>query len=122
VEYGRLLGLAFQVADDILDCDGSSDATGKVLGTDIIGGTATLPLLYAARRDPIVAAALREQPAPEDVLEVLARVVDTGALDEARETARDLVRSAEEALDRVHGDLDTAPLRMVVRGVVDRDT
>ncbi len=122
VDYGRLLGLAFQVADDILDCDGSSDATGKVLGTDLIGGTATLPLLYAARRDPVVAAALRAQPAPEDTLAVLARVGDSGALDEARETARDLVRSAEEALDRVTGDLDTAPLRMVVRGVVDRDT
>ncbi len=121
-EYGRLLGLAFQVADDILDCDGTSAATGKVLGTDLVGGTATLPLLYAARRDPAVADALRSCPAPDDVAGLLARVGETGALDEARETARELVRSAEDALDRVQGDLDTAPLRMVVRGVVDRDT
>ena len=56
------------------------------------------------------------------MLPLLQRVVATGALDEARETARDLVRAAEETLDRIQGDLDTAPLRMVVRGVVDRDT
>ena len=52
----------------------------------------------------------------------LGRVAATGALDEARETARDLVRRAEEELDRIAGDIDTAPLRMVVRGVVDRDS
>ncbi len=121
-EYGRLLGVAFQVADDILDCGGSSDATGKALGTDLIGGTATLPLLYAARRDSDIADALRAQPPADEVLPLLQRVAASGALDEARETARDLVREAEETLDRIQGDLDTAPLRMVVRGVVDRDT
>lgn len=121
-EYGRLLGLAFQVSDDILDCDGPSDVTGKTLGTDLLGGTATLPLLYAARTDAVVAAALRQQVAIDDVLPILQRVVHSGALDEARETARDLARAAEEALDRIHGNLDTIPLRMVVRGVVDRDT
>ncbi len=121
-EYGRLLGLAFQVADDILDCDGTAEATGKALGTDLIGGTATLPLLLAARHDPVVADALRSAPAPDDVLGLLARVADSGALDAARDEARGLVHAAEEALDRITGDLDTAPLRMVVRGVVDRDT
>jgi geranylgeranyl pyrophosphate synthase len=121
-EYGRLLGIAFQVADDILDCGGVSDATGKALGTDLIGGTATLPLLYAARRDSDIADALRLQPPADEVLPLLQRVAASGALDEARETARELVREAEETLDRIQGDLDTAPLRMVVRGVVDRDT
>lgn len=121
-EYGRLLGIAFQVADDILDCGGTAEATGKALGTDLIGGTATLPLLYAARVDPVVADALRAQPPADEVLALLGRAAATGALDDAREFARDLVRQAEEALDRITGELDTAPLRMVVRGVVDRDT
>jgi geranylgeranyl pyrophosphate synthase len=121
-EYGRLLGLAFQVADDILDCEGTADATGKAVGTDLLGGTATLPLVTAAAREPAVASALRDGAAPDDVPGLLRLVAATGALDDARETARELVREAEEALDRVTGDLDTAPLRMVVRGVVDRDT
>ncbi|MGA0122016.1 MAG: polyprenyl synthetase family protein [Gaiellales bacterium] len=122
-EYGRLLGLAFQVADDVLDCEGSAaPATGKAVGTDLLGGTATLPLVTAAAREPRIAHALRDGAAPDDVPELLRLVAATGALDEARDTARELVREAEEALDRVAGDLDTAPLRMVVRGVVDRDT
>ena len=51
-EYGRLLGIAFQIADDILDCAGDTFETGKVPGTDLRDGTPTLPLLLAAREDP----------------------------------------------------------------------
>ena len=40
----------------------------------------------------------------------------------SQQRLHELVREAEETLDRIQGDLDTAPLRMVVRGVVDRDT
>jgi geranylgeranyl pyrophosphate synthase len=119
--YGRCLGLAFQVADDVLDCEGSPESTGKPIGTDLLAGIATLPLLLAARHDEVVRAALSTPPAPGDVLPVLARVAASGALGEARETAMDFVRLAEFALDRVSGDLDTRPLRGVVRSVVDRD-
>ena len=49
--FGEALGLAFQVADDILDCDGNPDTTGKPLGTDLLDGTVTLPLLLAAAPD-----------------------------------------------------------------------
>jgi geranylgeranyl pyrophosphate synthase len=120
--YGRCLGLAFQVADDVLDCGGSPDTTGKPIGTDLLAGVATLPLLLAARHDEQVRAALAVPPAPGGVLPLLARVAETGALAEAREAALDFVRLAESALDRVSGDLDTRPLRAVVRSVVDRDT
>jgi len=46
-EYGRLLGIAFQIADDVLDCSGETIETGKVPGTDLRDGTPTLPLLLA---------------------------------------------------------------------------
>ena len=46
-EYGRLLGLAFQIADDVLDYLGSEDQIGKPIGQDIAEGFATLPLLLA---------------------------------------------------------------------------
>lgn len=120
-EYGHCLGLAFQVADDVLDCGGTTEATGKAVGTDLLTGTATLPLLLAAARDPEVAQALRSRPAPEDVLPLLRRVIDTGALDDAREAALDLVQRAEDALDRIVSEFDTTPLRLVVRSVIDRD-
>ena len=49
-EFGRHLGLAFQITDDLLDYLGTSEETGKDLGTDFKEGKVTLPLLYALNR------------------------------------------------------------------------
>ena len=51
-----MLGVAFQIADDILDCSGDTIETGKVAGTDLREGTPTLPLLLAAHDDEVVRA------------------------------------------------------------------
>ena len=50
-DYGRLLGVSFQIVDDILDCAGDTIETGKIPGTDLRDGTPTLPLILAARKD-----------------------------------------------------------------------
>ena len=82
-EYGRLLGIAFQIADDVLDCAGETIETGKVPGTDLRDGTPTLPLLLAAQADPVVRDAL----AGGSKEGVLVRVAASGALDRSRELA-----------------------------------
>jgi geranylgeranyl pyrophosphate synthase len=51
--FGRLLGLAFQIADDVLDYEGSQDKIGKPIGQDIAEGFATLPLMLAMRESQI---------------------------------------------------------------------
>ena len=94
--FGLDLGIAFQIADDVLDCSGETIETGKVAGTDLREGTPTLPLLLAAREDEAVRAALAGGPAEG----VLLRVAATGALERARAIALDYAGRARERLAR----------------------
>jgi geranylgeranyl pyrophosphate synthase len=92
--YGLALGIAFQIADDILDCAGQTQETGKIPGTDLREGTPTMPLLYAAREDEIVRAAL----AGGALDGALARVAATEALVRSREAALDYAAKARSCL------------------------
>jgi geranylgeranyl pyrophosphate synthase len=112
--FGLALGVAFQIADDILDCTGDHHATGKAGGVDLKDGTPTLPLLLAARRDPVVWRAL----AGETVADALDRVAATGALEESREVALDYAAQARAALD---GEPDRASLEALTHAVVNRE-
>jgi geranylgeranyl pyrophosphate synthase len=119
--FGESLGLAFQLADDVLDCAGDPKRTGKALGTDLRDGTTSLPLLMAAQSDPLLAAALREPVASADVLPLLARVAATGALEQVRDTAERYARRAEAELERAPGS-DATALRALLQRAIERDS
>jgi len=114
-EYGRLLGIAFQIADDVLDCTGETIETGKVPGTDLRDGTPTLPLLLAARADRVVRDAL----AGGQKEGVLVRVASTGALERSRELALHYAFRARACLD---GAPRRDELEALTRAVVERST
>jgi len=50
--FGRALGLAFQITDDLMDYLGAEKVTGKAMGNDLDGGKITLPLINALREAP----------------------------------------------------------------------
>jgi geranylgeranyl pyrophosphate synthase len=93
--FGLELGIAFQIADDILDCAGESFETGKVPGTDLREGTPTLPLILAAREDDVVRGALAGGPLDG----ALVRVAATGALERSRTIALDYAARARASLN-----------------------
>jgi geranylgeranyl pyrophosphate synthase len=111
--FGLNLGIAFQIADDILDCSGDSSETGKVAGADLREGTPTLPLLLAAQQDDFVRAALAGGP----VEGALLRVAATGALERSREIALDYAGEARESLN---GAAHREELEFLADAVVNR--
>ena len=112
--YGLALGIAFQIADDVLDCSGATIETGKIAGTDLRDGTPTLPLLLAAREDAVVRDALAGGPLDG----ALVRVAASGALERSREVALDYARRARACLN---GQLHRDELESLTHAVVNRE-
>jgi geranylgeranyl pyrophosphate synthase len=119
--FGREIGLAFQLLDDVLDVTGPPERTGKARGTDLLDGTVTLPLILARERDQgLVELRLRGLNA-EGAEAVCDRIAATGVLDEVRAGARRRVELAKRALERSPLDPDQRQLlELVADGVVER--
>jgi len=100
--YGMHLGTAFQLVDDVLDYSGDLHETGKNLGDDLSEGKPTLPLIYAMKRgSPEQAAIVRhaiERGGRDDFVPVVEAIRATGALEFARDQARQETASACGAL------------------------
>ncbi len=117
--YGLALGVAFQIADDVLDCSGTTIETGKIAGTDLRDGTPTLPLLLAAQQDDVVRRALAGDPSAFNELGgALVRVAATGALERSTQVALDYAREARACLN---GEVHREALESLTHAVVNRE-
>ncbi|MCX6362790.1 MAG: polyprenyl synthetase family protein [Actinobacteria bacterium] len=120
-EYGRLIGLAFQVFDDILDCSGDEASTGKRLGADVRDGTVTLPLIFALEVHPELATLLSSKvQSAADVVTVLRTVAGSGALARARGVALGYIEGARRVLAACPDFVERDLLVEVAAQVVDR--
>jgi geranylgeranyl pyrophosphate synthase len=119
--FGREIGLAFQLLDDVLDVTGPPERTGKARGTDLLDGTVTLPLILAAERDPEIAAAdlrVLDERAAEALCD---RIAATGALDQVRTRARSGIARAKASLEvDAFSPEERRLLALVADGVVER--
>ena len=101
-DYGRSLGTAFQLVDDLLDYEGDTRALGKNVGDDLREGKPTLPLLVAMARSSdterqLIRHAI-EHGEPDRLDDILAIVRRTGALTATRDAARAEADKADRAL------------------------
>jgi len=103
--YGRAVGRAFQIVDDVLDCATAEEVAGKSVGHDLQEGKLTLPVLLACDGDPNIRARIRSAMTETGVpaaasQEILALVRRAGGVDRARTVATALV---DEALEQLAG-------------------
>jgi geranylgeranyl pyrophosphate synthase len=103
--YGRCVGLAFQVIDDILDYVGEESVLGKPVGGDLRQGTVTLPLIY--QRDSMPNDLFDRLFIEQDIDELLARVRSGNAIERSYEDAALQVERARQSLAL----LDDSPVR-----------
>ena len=117
--YGRAVGRAFQIADDVLDADVDESTSGKSAGRDLVEGKLTLPVLLACEADPALGRRVRAQIAEADgkgvpaavAAQILAETRGAGGIARAREKARDLAADAVTELEAV----PASPFRSALR-------
>jgi octaprenyl-diphosphate synthase len=117
--FGRSVGLAFQIADDLLDLVGDERQTGKSLGTDLEQQKLTLPVIHLLRRGDKLARRARQlldERGTDQRDELRHCLVESGSLEYAR-------RRAEEFAARARKDLSCLPpsvYRTILEAVTDR--
>ncbi len=124
--YGHNLGMAFQIADDLLDYTGSEAVTGKPTGHDLRERKVTLPLVSALERvsdaedQEVRAFFTRIDPTDEEITRIVEIVVGRGGLEYARQVAGRYADQACEALESLPDGPAITSLLDAVRYAVDR--
>lgn len=123
-EFGKLIGIAFQISDDVIDIASPATDSGKTPGTDLREGVRTLPMLYALSAgdtDPRLRELLAEPlTADADVAEALKLLRESSGLESARETLDDYAEQAQRVLSALPDCAARDALTALVHYVVAR--
>lgn len=102
--YGMYLGYAYQIIDDLLDYTGNPSQTGKPVGSDLINGNITLPMIYLVNNPiygPRAREILKDKLTPQSLNKIFQILIASEALDEAFSTAQTCVDSAISYLKKL---------------------
>ncbi|MBD3258351.1 hypothetical protein GF377_07945 [candidate division GN15 bacterium] len=124
-DFGEKIGIAFQVADDLLDFVGDPKVTGKQLGNDVLSGKVTLPLIYSLRNvsekaGREITGYLTENGDEEALDKVQMFIQENGGIDYAYRRANELSEQALDSLSSVNASEYYESLTGMVRYTVSR--
>lgn len=117
--YGLNIGYAYQITDDILDISGDPNVLGKPVGSDLVNGNLTLPIIYLLD-NPIygnwVKEILKTQSiSPQGILSIREALVCSGCLEQSYRTVRDCINTAKASLDTI----PTSPYKSTLIEIAD---
>lgn len=125
--YGKHLGLAFQLVDDVLDFTSSQEELGKPVGNDMRSGLATAPVLFAAEQHPHLIPLVRRRFKGEgDIDQALELILNSDGIQKAKDLAQFHASEAARALQDLppslgeDADASRAALQVMTRKVVSR--
>ncbi len=123
-DYGREVGLAFQLVDDALDYDANREVLGKNIGDDLAEGKPTLPLIYALQRgsprEQVLIRRAIEHGGLDDIEAIVAAIRSSGALAYTVQRARESAERAIAALAPVPDSAFKTALVELARFSADR--
>ncbi len=112
--FGRDLGIAFQIVDDVLDMEGSVEEIGKPVGSDLLEGKITLPVLLTLDALPEEKRAIWEKRiakrelTPQDAADLAKFAREKGVLEQARARAKKFAEKALEQLMKVASEVNSS--------------
>lgn len=119
--YGRHIGLAFQIVDDILDFTASTETLGKPAGSDLVSGNLTAPVLYAIEEKPYLEVLIeREFAQPDDLEQAIALVKESRGIERSRELASYHAQAAVQKLAELNPSESTKALLELADYVLSR--
>jgi solanesyl diphosphate synthase len=120
-DYGRHLGVAYQIVDDLLDFTGSSDALGKPAESDMEQGHATAPTLFAAEEFPEIEEIVQRRFSEKgDVALVSSLVSRSAGVERSKELANSHARRAAAALGALPPSAQRDALLRLIFDVLNR--
>lgn len=119
--YGKHLGLAFQIADDILDITGTNQTIGKPAGSDLKNGNLTSPFLFALNEAPELYSLIdREFEHKEDSKKVLEIIKSTNGIEQAKDLAIEHAQASIQYLKQMQWNQHIEDLTLLSEYVIDR--
>nr|YP_009511474.1 prenyl transferase [Gracilariopsis mclachlanii]AXI97351.1 prenyl transferase [Gracilariopsis mclachlanii] len=119
--YGKHLGLAFQIIDDILDIIGSRSSLGKPAGSDLKNGNLTAPLIFALEEQPKLHYLInREFQKQDDINTAIEMIKDSHGIQKAYDLAQEHIQASLQALKRTNNNQAQEALAYISNYIINR--
>nr|YP_010338528.1 prenyl transferase [Rhodaphanes brevistipitata]UNJ18478.1 prenyl transferase [Rhodaphanes brevistipitata] len=119
--YGRYMGLAFQIIDDILDVVGSSTDLGKPAGSDLAQGNLTAPILFSLPEIYQIAILIETEFSNKNDITYTLELIDQGSgIQQAKDLAAEYLQAGIDCLQEVNESITTELLKKLTLNILER--